>query len=192
MKAKHRLWFIIATNIQCEDRASRSLRAAGFRVYMPKMKKTIIHHRTKEPINRYFKLFNRYLFVSFPAAKDVHFGNARKCNGVETILGIDLDGKPCQIPRETVRRFMLAQRRGEFNDISPLSKKQSATKKFPLGSRLRVKIDHPFGGFYGQVTKIKGKGVVQASLQLFGRLVPVELDLNDIDAVFVNEGKKAA
>ena len=30
---------------------------------MPKMKKTIIHHRTKESLNRYFKLFNRYIFV---------------------------------------------------------------------------------------------------------------------------------
>lgn len=189
MKAAKRRWFVVQTNIKCEDKATRNIRAAGYRVYMPKMKKTIIHHRTKEPINRYFKLFNRYLFIGM---HDGAFGTIRKCEGVETILGIDLDGRPCEIPRATIERFMKAQRRGDFNHISPTSKKLRAKTKFPLGSRLKVKTDHPFGGFYGQVTKIKGKGVVQAQIELFGRLVPVELDVDDIDAVYVDGGKRAA
>lgn len=181
----HRIWFVVTTTIKGEEKAAKSLRAAGYRVYMPKMKKTIIHHRTKEPLNRYFKLFHRYLFVSMHP-EDMAFGKVLDCDCVETVLGIDIDGKPCQIRREIVKRFMLAQRAGDFNDIAPHSKKQSAKKRFPIGSRLKVKNSHPFGGFYGNVTKIKGRGVVQAGLELFGRLVPVELDLDDIDSVYVD------
>lgn len=187
----HRLWFVVQTNIKCEERATRSLRAARFRVYMPKMKRTIIHHRTKQPMDRYFKLFNRYLFVSLDP-NDMDWFRLRRCDGVETVLGIDIDEKPCQINRDDVRRFMMAQRAGKFNVLAPHSQKLASRKKFPIGSKLRVREGHPFGGFYGQVMDVKGRGVIKATMELFGSLVPVELKPEDIDAVYVDRSKRAA
>lgn len=179
MKAP-RKWFVVRTNIKCEDRATKSLRAARYRVYVPVMKKTIIHHRTKQPINRRFKLFNRYIFVSM-AADNLDFGNVRACDGVEAILGIE--GKPYEVSRQDVAHFMMAQRRGEFDSLQPLTKKQLA-HKYPVGSLLKIHKDHPFGGFYGQVEKVKGKSVVRVALQLFGRLVSVDVHKRDIDTVY--------
>jgi len=185
-----RKWFVVQTNIKCEERATKSLRAARYRVYMPVMKKTIVHHRTKDLINKRFKLFNRYLFVSM-APDNLDYGNVRKCKGVETILGIEIDGKPCEISREIIKRFMLAQRRGDFDNVVALTKKQMAAK-LPVGTRIKVRHEHVFGGFYGQVTKIKGKGVIRAGLEIFGRLTPVELGAGDFDVIAVDEPAEAA
>lgn len=186
-----RRWYVVQTNIKCEERAARSLRSSGFRVYLPKMKKTIIHHRTKKPIDRYFKLFNRYLFVSVEP-ENTNWFSLRRCDGVETVLGIDIDGRPCEISREVVRRFMLAQRKGQFNVLSPHSRKLASQKRFPLGSRISLREDHPFGGFYGNVIDVKGRGIIKATMEVFGRLVPVEIKPEDVEHVYVDNPKAAA
>lgn len=186
-----RRWYVVQTNIKCEERAARSLRSSGFRVYLPKMKKTIIHHRTKKPIDRYFKLFNRYLFVSVEP-ENTNWFSLRRCDGVETVLGIDIDGKPCEISREVVRRFMLAQRKGQFNVLSPHSRKMASLRRFPAGALISLREEHPFGGFYGNVTDVKGKGIIKATMEVFGRLVPVEIRPEDVEAVFVDNHSQAA
>jgi transcription termination/antitermination protein NusG len=174
-------WYVVRSNIRCEDRAMKSLRAAGYRVYLPVMKKDIFQRRKKVLVTRKFVLFNRYLFVRDPSPV-TDFYTMQKCDGVEKLLGIK--GTPIPVPREHIKHFMLAQRRGEFNDLQPKTKKDAARKKFPLGSRIRVHrkaTEHPFGGFYAQVTKIKGRGVVQAMLGIFGSMVPVDLRYEDIE-----------
>lgn len=170
--------FVIRTNIRCEEKAAANLRAAGYRVYLPAMKKDIFHRRNKILVTRKFVLFNRYLFVYDPRPV-TDFYTMRQCEGVESILGIN--GTPIHVPYDDVKRFIMAQRRGDFNDLLPRTKKDAAGKRFPLGSKLRVRVEHPFGGFYGQVTKIKGRGVVQAMIQIFGGLTPVDLRYEDIE-----------
>lgn len=179
-----RKWFIVETNIQCEVRATRTLRAAGYRVYMPKMRKSIVHHRTKKKIVKRFKLFNRYLFVAFDPT-NLDFGRARKCDGVRTILGIQLDGKPWEVSRDLIKRCMLAQRKGEFDDVTvePGSEKAVSKKRFAVGSRVQVKEGHAFSGFHATVTKIKGRGVIRAILEVFGKAVPVEFSPQDVEPV---------
>lgn len=182
MKATPRKWFVVRTNIQCEEKAARSLRAARYRVYVPKMRKTIIHHRTKKQLDRHFILFNRYIFVAFDAG-NLDYGRARKCDGVETILGIEMDGKPFEVSRAMIANIMLTQRNGEFNNVSPKSRKDASTKRFTPGSRLQVRSNHPFSGFYGNVVKVKGRGVVKAMLEVFGRTIPVEIEPEFIEPV---------
>jgi transcription antitermination factor NusG len=146
------------------------------------MRRTIIHHRTKIPINRRFRLFNRYLFVSLPADFEPHIGSVRACKGVADVLGIEIDGKPCEVARTVVRRFMLAQRRGEFDDIVPFTRRQLMVK-LPLGTRIKVRHEHAvFGGFHGMVTRIKGRGVITAALEIFGRMTPVDLLTRNLQA----------
>lgn len=177
-----RRWYIIATNPQAEEKAAKSLREVGYRVYIPKMRKTIIHHRTKKLIDRRFKLFNRYIFMSVDPANPPKV-SPKDCDGVYEILGVKLDGKPCEIPRETVRTIMLAQWHREFDNITEDAKtrKELSKKRFGVGSEFRVRSNNPFTGFYGTVTKIKGRGVVKAMLDVFGRSVPIEFEPEDIE-----------
>lgn len=183
--AKARKWFVVQTNIKCEDRAAKSLRAERFRVYVPKMRKTIVHHRTKELLDRRFKLFNRYIFVGI-AADDLAFGLVRSCDGVYDILGSRMDGKPWEVPRETIARIMRAQRSGQFDSLIKRYNITALKGEFPKGSNVKVRDrygHHPFGGFYGQVEKVKGKGTVRIMLEMFGTLVPVDFSADDLERV---------
>lgn len=177
-----KVWYVARTNIKSEDKAAKSLRAVGYRVYVPKMRKTIIHHRTKKQLDRHFLLFNRYIFVATsPANKPIV--SARDCDGVEDILRARKDGDWYQVPRQLIVNVMRAQRSGEFDDVSPKSKKDASAKRFAQGSRIQVRSNHSFSGFYGNVVKVKGRGVVKAMLEVFGRTIPVEIEPEFIEPV---------
>ena len=120
--------------------------------------------------------------MSLPFDFEAHIGAVRNCKGVADVLGIEIDGRPAEINRLVVRRFMLAQRHRLFDDVTPVTKAQMAAK-LPIGTRVRVSNNRVFGGFYGQVTKIKGRGVISAAIEIFGRLVPVELSAGDYTAI---------
>lgn len=175
-RTPRRRWYVVRTNIKCEDKAARSLRAAGYRAYVPKMRKTIIHHRTKAQIDRHFHLFNRYIFMAVIEGASVS-KSARECDGVEEVLRVQHNGELAwgEVSREQIAMVMRAQRRGEFNDISPKSKKAASIKRFAMGSSIKVREGHALSGFYGTVKGIKGRGVIKAMLQIFGGAVPVEL-----------------
>lgn len=183
------VWYVVQTNIKCEARAEKALRAARYRVYAPKMKKTIIHHRTKEYIDRTFALFNRYLFVGAPRGK-IDWFVVRSRDGVEKVLGID--GVPISVDRKLIGDVMLAQRRGAFNDLISKSKRATIEKRHPIGSRLMVRPNTPFPGFHGQVTGVTGRGTVKALIQVLGRLTPVELKPEDITAITLDDRERAA
>lgn len=196
-KAAKRLWYVVRTNIKCEDKAARNLRQAGYRVYLPKMRKDIVHHRTKKRITRSFVLFNRYLFVGVPA-ENPNWYKLRACEGVECVLGEDgPEGRRyLPVPRETVASFIMAQRNLDFDATRRAeikrkeigrTEKQTLKMRFPVGSRFRVKKDwqhdHPFGGFYGQVVKVAGRRKIKAMMEIFATLVPIEIDPSDIEPV---------
>lgn len=182
--ATERRWFVVRTNIRCEDRAAKSLRSSGYRVFVPKMRKDIIHHRSKRWITRYFVLFNRYIFVGLPAA-NMDWFRLRACDGVESVLGIE--GKPYQVEREDVADFMRKQRAREFDSRKPPSvttreQRDAIKKRFKLGAAFRV-LRGPWGGFSGQVESVSGKGTIKAMVALFGRLTPVEFPADTIEPV---------
>jgi transcription antitermination factor NusG len=177
-----RRWYVAATHAKCEEKAAKSLREVGYRAYVPKMRKTIIHHRTKKLLDRRFKLFNRYIFISVDPSNPPKV-SPKDCDGVYEILGVKLDGQPCEVPRATIRRIMLAQWHGEFDDITEDAKtrKEMSKKRFGVGSQFRVRSNNPFTGFYGTVTKVKGRGVIKAMLDVFGKTVPIEFEPEDIE-----------
>src|SRR3990167_278785 len=111
-------WFVVRTNIRCERRASRSLRAAGYRVYWPQMRKSSIHHRTKKRIFKRLGLLVGYVFVRMTRLSpkgEPDWYTLRLCDGVEGVLAID--GKPLSIARDDVVRFMRWQRQRKFDDV---------------------------------------------------------------------------
>jgi len=146
------------------------------------MKKTIIHHRTKKQLDRHFKLFNRYIFMAVDPSRQAS-KSARDCDGVEEVLRSAKDGDWYEIPRHEVVMVMMAQRKGEFNDVSPKSKKDASAKRFAPGSRLQVRSNHSFSGFYGNVVNVKGRGIVRVMLEVFGRTIPVEIAPEYIEPV---------
>ena len=108
-------WFVVRTNIRCERRASRSLRAAGYRVYWPQMRKSSIHHRTKKRIFKRLGLLVGYVFVRMTRLSTdgrPDWYTLRSCDGVECVLGID--GKPISVRRDDIADLIRPQHPPKF------------------------------------------------------------------------------
>ena len=188
-----KLWYVVRTNIKCEKRALAALTAAGYEAYLPLMRRDVVHHRTKKVVTKELVLFNRYLFVAQPA-RGADWFRLRRCDGVEAVLGAN--GRYLPVDARAVEAFRQAEAELEFDETraARLRRKEigrtlkaTAAMRFPVGAAIRVRKDfsraHPFGGFFGQVESVRGKGVVTAMIELFGRLTPVEFQPGEIERV---------
>lgn len=181
-----RTWYVVRTNVRCEDRAARSLRAERFRVYVPKMRKSVFQRRQRVMTVRHFALFNRYIFVTCRRGA-MDWYKLALCDGVESVLGIN--GKPAPVPDAEVAGFMLAQRRRAFDDVrgtalSGRQKRELAKARFRRGARLKV-LAGPFGGYAAHVVDITGQGAIKAMVEIFGRLTPVQFEMDQIEPLDV-------
>jgi transcription antitermination factor NusG len=164
-----RAWFVLQTASRGEDAVIAALAELGFESYAPTMLREVIHHRTRRPVKRAFKLFNRYLFAHLPL-------NTTQWRTVEAIEEVDYalgaNGIPCPVADAEIARFKRAEAEGLFNVTKAAS--------FPLGSRVRV-TSGPFGGFGALVVSLPGRGVVKAMVDLLGGLVPVEFPFDMVE-----------
>lgn len=151
----------------------------GFACYLPKLRKEIIHHRTKKKIVRSFALFTGYAFVS--VANDSRWPALRECESVGDVLRVN--GRPWPVSVDLVNRLRAAEAGMEFDDTREariLRKQEGRTRRettamtFPAGSTIEVS-DGPFSGYSGQVVSVTGRGLVRVMMAVFGGHAPMEV-----------------
>lgn len=177
-----------------ENEAERELRDAGFTCYFPRMRKEITHHRTKKKIVRAFPLFTGYTFVDM-ASNRMDFDILHGMKFIGAPLGINREAGVRPLPRGLVEDFMAAEADMIFDDTREArikrkqegrTKRETAKMLFPVGGRVKVKSgqfgEHPFSGFHGEVVSVEGRGTIQVMIELFGGLVPCEIDPHQLEA----------
>jgi transcription antitermination factor NusG len=181
-------WYVIRTSIRGEDRAAKSLRQAGYRVYVPKMRKSIFQRRKKIWVTRHFGLMVRYIFVRMTRlSRDGRpdWYTLADCDGVESVLGIK--GQPTAIPRDVVASFVRLQREHRFDEIRHVvvtnrQRRELAQARFRRNEAIRV-LEGPFSGFAGHVTDVTARGAIRTMIEIFGRLTPVEFDAEQLENI---------
>jgi transcriptional antiterminator RfaH len=131
-------WYVVRSNVNCEQRAAKGLRAAGFQVFLPMRKVVIRHARKTQEVER--PLFVRYLFVGLDLARHRWYP-VRSTHGVESILGDG--GVPHPVPDAEVRKIMRAQDAGLFDSTRAPSNLQPGEPVMVDGG--------PLGQFVGEV-----------------------------------------
>lgn len=164
-----RAWFVLQTVVRGEDKVIGALTDLGFESYAPTMRKDIVHRRTRRPVTREFKLFNRYLFALLPIDTR-QWKTVRAIEEYDSVLGAN--GVPCPVPQADIDRFKAAEAASQF-DVTKAA-------IFPVGSRVRV-LSGPFGGFSGLVESLPGRGVVKAILEIFARGTPVDFPFDMVE-----------
>lgn len=185
-------WFVIRTNIKGEAKAERNLREAGFRTYAPWQKFERLNRRKRIWIQHEMRLAPRYLFLEADMpVEDIPWYVVRACEGVESVLGIN--GTPHRLSAAEVASLDAIRnaeadfafdetRAGKLHrrEIGK-TKKETTRMKFPVGSKVRIS-DGPFSSFNGEVTNVNGRGHLSVMTEIFGRLTPVELDVDQVEA----------
>lgn len=175
-------WYVVRTNIKCEEKAERNLRRAGFKTYSPLARLERFNKRRKVWVETELRLMPRYLFVETEGV--VPWYVLRACEGVESVLGAE--GRPCRLhdtEEKALRDVMDAEADLQFDTtraamikrgIIGKTKRDTVRMKFPVGASIKI-TDGPFAQFIAQVTNVTAKGKLQALVMIFGHLSPVEI-----------------
>jgi transcription antitermination factor NusG len=118
-------WFVVITNPSCENRAQMGIEAAGYRTFMPKLRRWVNHARVKKAVER--PLLARYLFVEVDYPRQ-SFADIRLVNGVECMLAHG--GVPCTVPRRFIEDFLRRYMTGEWDFVEQ--------EELPIGARVRI------------------------------------------------------
>lgn len=180
-------WYVVRTNIKCEEKAARNLRLAGYEHYLPVMRYEVKHQRTNTRIVKEKPLMLRYLFVAQPKGNADWF-TLRACEGVECVLGVQ--GQPIPVPFKAVEKIFLAETDMVFDDTKEArihrreearTKKATAAMKYRPGADVWVTDErNPFATFGGIVEEVTSSGKVRVLMDIFGRLTPADFDVDQI------------
>lgn len=184
-KDKH--WYVVRTNVKCEEKASENIRKAGYDVYYPHRRVEVKNRRTHTYTTRESALMPRYLFLGLPQ-DNRNFFKVRGCDGVECILGVD--GRPVRISADHVEAIYLAEVDMQFDETRAArvhhkeearSRKAKTEDEFSPGRPIFVtERGNPFAAFGGIVDAVTNAGRVIALLNIFGRMTPVEFEARQL------------
>lgn len=186
-------WYVIRTNIKCEDKAERNLRRAGFRTYAPWQRFEKFNKRRKVFIEQAARIAPRYLFLEIDGPRhQVPWGFIRDCEGVEEVVP---RGRPPvalnKIEAQALQAIMDAERNFAFDETRAgklhrreigRTKKETTKLRYPIGSRVLV-TDGPFASFAGEVVNVNGRGHIKTLISIFGRLTEAELEPGQVEAL---------
>lgn len=184
-----KIWYVVRTNIKCEEKATNNIRLAGFDVYFPRQRYEKKHRRTNLYSTRERPLMLRYIFVGMPQNKKLqHFGFIRACEGVECF--IEYQGQPIPVRGKDVESIYLDEIDMKFDDTRAArihrkeeakTRKATLEMKYQAGKEFAI-IDGPFSNFRAVVDEVTKSGNIKAMVSLFGRLTSVEFEAAQLSA----------
>lgn len=176
-------WYVARTNPNCEERAHASLTEAGFQPYMPKLRRLIVHHRSKKEIEREFPLMTGYLFLGMPVNPALqHWGVVRTCDGVKGVLGVN--GTPEPVPTKEVNAIWDAEFARKYDLALPVIVARRGVKDHGFKPGQPVEITSgPFSGFAGMVKDGRSKVAIRILTKIFGGMTEVEIPVDGLRLV---------
>lgn len=186
-------WYVIRCNIKSEDKAEKNLRQAGFVTYAPWQKFERFNTRKKVWLQWEMRLAPRYVFLDTGdlPREQTPWGVIRSCEGVDRVLGYQ--GLPIPLHNHETKALlaiMEAERDFAFDETRAgklhrreigKTKRETTRMKFPVGSKVRIN-EGPFASFGGEITNVNGRGHLLVMTEIFGRMTPVELEVEMVQA----------
>ena len=166
-------WFVARVNPNCDERAERSLKAKGVRVFRP-LERIIVFPQGKRT-ERERNLFPRYLFAGLATnwRGEVDCVTPTRCDGVEGL--VRTAGRPVEVGEHVVVMLQIAQNGGEFD-------RTGRSELPPVGSEVRIK-EGPLAGFIGLVAESEPDKRIELLIEMFGRKQRVRFEAGQLEAV---------
>ena len=153
-------WYAVHTRPHSTFRAEIQLINQGFRVFLPRRRKTVRHARRL--INTAAPFFPRYLFVEL----DLTQHRWRSINGTFGVASLVMQGeKPQPVPRGVVEAMLACVDRSGNLCLAP---------KLAIGGSVRISAG-PFAERLGVLDRLDDSGRVRVLLEIMGQTIPVSL-----------------
>jgi transcription elongation factor/antiterminator RfaH len=152
-------WFLVHTLPKSEERAQVHLRAQGFRVYLPRIKRTIRHARRFRNVQA--PLFPRYMFLILDLSRD-RWLSVRSTIGVCTLF--TCEGRPIPAPPGVVEDLI------SYYDQTV----ESLDCGLARGQSVRI-LSGPFAELIGTLDRLDAGGRTRVLLEIMSTVVPVAI-----------------
>lgn len=153
-------WFLVHALPRSESKAELQLRSQGFRVYFPRIKKTVRHARQLRTVLA--PAFPRYLFVILDLERD-RWRSVHSTIGVSRVYSYP-DGRPVPVPPGVVETLI------ECSDGETTRLDANLAK----GQQVRI-LSGPFADLTGLLERLDDSGRVQVLLDIMGKAIPVSV-----------------
>jgi transcriptional antiterminator RfaH len=153
-------WYVVQTLPHAENRAIANLERQGYRVFCPRIRRTVRHARAIKYVLS--PLFPGYVFVEH----DIGVDPWRSINGTFGVIRLITQGDaPQPVPRGVIEALQ-----SRMADDGAMN----WTSTFRIGQAIRI-TDGPFADFIGTLAHLDPTGRVRVLLDLLGRTVSVAL-----------------
>lgn len=177
-------WVAVISRPAAEEVAERSLRQAGYRVYLPRYRKVIrgtrvdVRGRRVRPRGEIVMrpLFPSYLFADIDCVSQ--WSSLKRANGIADLIW--RGEVAAELPGSVIDGIRAAEQSGVFDEERPGCK--SKRKDLPIGAQVRV-LDGPFSSFLGILSGLDETGRATALLNIFGRDTPIGIDQHALEVV---------
>jgi len=161
-------WVIARVPVGQERIALDELRAKKIAVWCPMASERRPPTRGKKAVTVERPIFTGYVFLRLPDCAEAWVG-AGIAGRISGYLGVD--GVPMRIPASTINTLMIKVKSPEVANLVP---------RVRAGMDAIVR-DGPFASFQAKIKRVmRGHGRAEVEVNIFGRVVPVELELDQI------------
>jgi transcriptional antiterminator RfaH len=150
-------WYVARTLPNREAGAASQLEAQGFRVFLPRVARTVRHARKMRNVRG--PAFPSYLFVALDLSRD-RWRSVNGTYGVAKLVGAD--ESPMPVPRGVVEAIL------DTVDETGVCR---FDRGLAVGQRVRV-IHGPFAEQLGDLVRLDGAGRVRVLLEIMGGRIP--------------------
>jgi transcriptional antiterminator NusG len=166
-------WIVATCRPGSEEGIARELDEVGIVTWCPKEHLRTRPRRKLKPVDIYRPYFGGYLFVRVIPTREA-FAGVLAASRLVGIMG--REGQPFLMPEKLMNVLILAAKKDELD--------QQDKPKMPVRVGQRVDIHSgPFANFQATVRRlIPERWKVEAEVSLFGRMTPIELDVDSIEA----------
>ena len=160
-------WFVAQTLSKREKMAVFHLEAQGFRIFMPRFRKTVRHARKlRETIT---PIFPGYVFVALDLERD----RWRSINGTFGVARlVTTQSRPIPVPTGVVEALIAT-----VDELGLVRFDDGLRPGQPVSV-----LAGPFAKSFGVLSRLDGNGRVRVLLTIMGGLVPVAMDRADLTA----------
>jgi transcriptional antiterminator RfaH len=169
MTANSSRWYVVQTQVHCENKAAANLLRQGYEVYLPRYLKRRRHARRIEIVP--MPLFPRYLFVGFDPM-------TARWRSIQSTFGVSQlvcnEQAPAMLPDRVVDELRRCEDDKGFIrfEMQP---------QYAPGDKIRV-VDGVFSDSLGLFERMTDRDRVAILLDLLGRKVRVVLDRESVAA----------
>ena len=160
-------WYVVRSLPRQEARAEFQLHLQGFRVFLPRMTRTVRHARKLRAVNS--AVFPSYMFVVLDPARD----RWRSVNGTFGVASLIMGNEtPQPVPSGVVEQLL------DYTDDDGLL---SVDRDLREGQAVRV-ASGPFANAFGRLQRLDANGRVQVLLDIMGGKVPTKMHRSTLEA----------